>query len=77
MADIKSSLIVRRSIHIKAPPPRVWQEFASFERMNLWWGVTHGTPEGGTPKGQRLLRYEPHKGGHIEMEVVFNNTPMR
>jgi uncharacterized protein YndB with AHSA1/START domain len=78
MADIaQSRLVVRRSIHIKAPPERVWKEFASFERMDLWWGKTLGTPAAGTPKGQRLLAYEPRTGGHIEMEVIYQGTPLR
>jgi uncharacterized protein YndB with AHSA1/START domain len=74
---LQSILVVRRSIHINAQPARVWEEFASFERMNLWWGLTTGIPEAGTPKGQRLIRYEPSVGGRIEMEVVFNGAAMR
>ena len=70
-------LVVRRSIHIKVPPDRVWQEFTSFERMSRWWGVTVGTPVAGTPTGQRLLVYEPREGGSIQMEVTFQGQPMR
>jgi uncharacterized protein YndB with AHSA1/START domain len=73
----QSVLVVRRSIHINASPARVWEEFESFERMNHWWGVTAGNPEAGTPKGQRLVTYEPRIGGRIEMEVVFNGVAMR
>jgi carbon monoxide dehydrogenase subunit G len=34
MPMAQSILVVRRSIHIKAPPARVWEEFSDFERMN-------------------------------------------
>ena len=74
---IASVLVVRRSIHIQALPARVWQEFESFERMNHWWGFTIGTPIAGQGTGQRLVTYEPRVGGRIEMEVMFNDTPMR
>lgn len=78
MADIgQSDLVVRRSVHVKAPIERVWKEFASFERMNLWWGKTVGAPEAGTPKGQRLIAYEPRQGGHIEMEVLYQGGALR
>lgn len=77
MAMAQSVLAVRRSIHIKASPARVWQEFSDFERMNRWWGVTIGTPEAGSGNGQRLVAYEPRLGGRIEMEVLFNGAPMR
>jgi len=74
---VPSVLVVRRSIHILAPPQRVWEEFTSFERMNRWWGFTIGTPEAGKPTGQRLETYEPRVGGRIEMGVMFNGAPMR
>jgi uncharacterized protein YndB with AHSA1/START domain len=72
-----SILAVRRSIHIHAPPGRVWQEFTSFERMNRWWGFTTGTPEAGKGTGQRLVTYEPREGGRIEMEVIYQGAPIR
>ncbi len=37
-----SKLFVRRSIHIKAPPARVWEEFITHARMNLCWGKVVG-----------------------------------
>ncbi|MEX2245584.1 MAG: SRPBCC domain-containing protein [Dehalococcoidia bacterium] len=74
---MESVLVVRRSIHIKAAPERVWQEFESFERMDRWWGVLLGTPEAGKPLGQRLRAYEPRAGGRIEMEVMFDGEPAR
>ena len=74
---VQSILVVRRSIHVMAPPGRVWHEFTSLERMKGWWGLTIGTPQAGTPNGQRLVRYEPRLGGRIEMEVVFDGSPPR
>ena len=63
-AVVQSILIVRRSIHIKASPTRVWDEFTTFERMNRWWGVLIGEPNAGTGQGQRLVKYEPRKSVH-------------
>jgi uncharacterized protein YndB with AHSA1/START domain len=45
---------VRRSTWIDAAPERVWEEFATFERMADWYGTGH-----------RLVRYEPHAGGMV------------
>ena len=47
-------LSVRRTIHIRATPERVWQEFESFEKMQAWFGTGH-----------RLLDYEPEVGGSV------------
>src|SRR5262245_32940223 len=47
-------LAVRRSIHIRAAPERVWEEFSSFASMNAWWGHRIGEPRAGTHKGQWL-----------------------
>ena len=76
-AVIESILVVRRSIHIAAAPARVWEEFASFERMNRWWGIIVGVAEAGRPNGQRLVKYEPRVGGRIEMEVMVNGAATR
>ena len=76
-STVQSLLVVRRSIHIKADPARVWEEFESFECMSRWWGVMLGSPEAGSDKGQRLVKYEPRSGGSIEMEVLFDGKPMR
>ena len=70
-------LSVRRSIHIAASPARVWEEFADYPRMNRWWGVLVGSPEGGRPNGMRLNVYEPRMGGRVEMEVEMDGTPAR
>jgi uncharacterized protein YndB with AHSA1/START domain len=77
MTSVTSFLVVRRSIHIAASPDRVWEEFASFERMKKWWGLMIAAPQAGTPNGQRLLTYEPRQGGRIEMEVEMQESPLR
>lgn len=76
-AGVDSMLVVRRSILIAAPPDRVWREFASLEAMRGWWGAMIAPPLGGTPNGQRLLRFEPRVGGRIEMEVDIDGAPAR
>lgn len=60
------TLAVRRSIHIAAPPERVWQEFETFERMRAWFGVGHS-----------LLEYEPREGAEVLLEVEIDGVPMR
>lgn len=49
---------IRRSIHIAAPPERVWREFETFERMAAWFGTGH-----------RLVQYEPRAGAIVELEI--------
>ena len=49
---------VRRSIWIDATPARVWEEFATYERMNEWYGTGH-----------TLVKYEPMVGGMVETEA--------
>ena len=51
-------LYVRRSIFIRAPEGRVWQEFASFERVREWFGIGH-----------RLHKFEPTAGGEIDLSI--------
>ncbi len=53
-----SRLNVRRSIFILAKPPRVWQEFASFETISKWFGLGH-----------TLHIFEPKLGGRVRMSV--------
>ncbi len=72
-----SILKVRRSIHIAAPPQRVWQEFITRECMNRWWGAIISEPVAGTPAGQKLVAYEPRLGGQIVMEVSMDGSPVR
>jgi len=57
-ATIESLLTVRRCIHISATPDRIWQEFATLERMQAWFGTGH-----------TLVKYEPREGGWVELEV--------
>jgi uncharacterized protein YndB with AHSA1/START domain len=66
VASFDGILTVRRSIHIKAPPERVWREFETFEAMSRWWGTGH-----------RLVVYEPREGGRIEMEVEVDGALTR
>lgn len=78
MSNPDSSLLkVRRSIHIAAPPARVWREFASKDRMDGWWGIVRDKPLAGQPNGQHLRVYEPKLGGRIEMEVDMGGEPGR
>lgn len=53
-------LAVRRSMLIKAPPERVWQEFENFEKMQLWFGTGH-----------TLVKYEPYVGGEVELYIIY------
>ena len=54
---------VRRSIWIDAAPERVWEEFASFERMAEWYGTGH-----------TLVKYEPVVGGMVETDAATTTT---
>jgi len=72
-----SLLFVRRSIHVRALPQRVWREFLSHDRMALWWGKVAGETKAGTSQGQRLLTYQPRVGGRVEMEVTSDGAPVR
>lgn len=55
-------LAVRRSIHIKASPERVWREFETFDKMRAWFGTGH-----------RLLAYEPRVGGEVLIEIDWRD----
>ena len=72
-----STLKVRRSIHIAAPPSRVWLEFVSKASMDGWWGKIRDKPVAGQANGQHLRVYEPKAGGLIEMEVDTDGSPAR
>ena len=50
---------VRRSTWIAASPERVWEEFATFERMVDWYGTGH-----------TLVKYEPVVGGIVETDAA-------
>jgi uncharacterized protein YndB with AHSA1/START domain len=62
-------LAVRRSIHIAAPPERVWQEFTTFERMRAWFGSRH--PLGDGRLGHEVTRYEPGIAGCLEFDAGY------
>lgn len=51
-------LHVRRSILIEAPPGRVWEEFTSMERAQVWFGLGHD-----------LHTYEPWLDGDMDFSV--------
>ncbi len=59
-------LNVRRSTFIRAKPPRVWEEFTSFERLAAWFGTGH-----------RLEHYEPRVGGRIGLSVELEGERRR
>ena len=54
---------VRRSGFIRATPERVWEEFASFERMRHWFGIGH-----------TLHTYAPKLGAEVELSVEFDGA---
>jgi len=72
-----SPLKVRRSVHVRATPERVWEAFTSKPRMDAWWGFAARTPEAGSSGGQWLDTYEPRVGGRIEMAVMWDGERVR
>jgi len=58
-----SLLHVRRSILIQAPPARVWEEFASFERIAGWLDLGH-----------TIHTFEPRLGGNVRMSVELDGV---
>jgi uncharacterized protein YndB with AHSA1/START domain len=58
MATEIGLLAVRRGILIHAPPERVWQEFATLEKMRAWYGTGH-----------TLVQFEPKVGGVVETDA--------
>ncbi len=74
---LDSILVVRRSIHIRATPERVWEQFEGFEQMQRWWGIMLATPCAGKANGQELVSYEPRTGGRVEMEVHLDGERAR
>jgi uncharacterized protein YndB with AHSA1/START domain len=61
-----SALHVRRSSLIQATPERVWQEFASFDRLASWFG-----------RGHQLEAYEPGLGGKVVLSVEIDGAKRR
>jgi uncharacterized protein YndB with AHSA1/START domain len=56
-------LAVRRSVFIQASPRRVWEEFASEERIRGW-----------LDRGHRLHGIEPREGGRVELSVELDGA---
>lgn len=56
-----SLLNVRRSIFINALPGRVWNEFATFEKISNWFGLGH-----------KLHVFEPKLGGRVRLSVEID-----
>jgi len=67
MSDKRKTAVfkVRRSIHANASPERVGAEFASFQRMNEWWGHLKGDPQRERSNGQWLDAYEAGLSGLV------------
>jgi uncharacterized protein YndB with AHSA1/START domain len=63
MGTTVGTMYVRRSAFIRATPERVWEEFASFERLRGWFGIGHA-----------LLAYEPKVGASVELSVELEGT---
>jgi uncharacterized protein YndB with AHSA1/START domain len=66
----ESALVVRRSIHIAAPPERVWQELETRERFARWWGVNTDVLK------TEVVRWEPRVGGWFENRGTHSGTPI-
>ena len=58
------SMHVRRSAFVQATPERVWEEFASFERLRQWFGIGH-----------TLHAYEPKLAATVDLSVEIDGTP--
>jgi uncharacterized protein YndB with AHSA1/START domain len=54
---------VRRSGFVQGSPERVWEEFASFDRLREWFGIGH-----------TLHAYEPKVGANVELSVELDGT---
>lgn len=59
-------LAVRRSVFVGAAPRRVWEEFASEERIRGW-----------LDRGHALHRIEPREGGRVELSVELDGERRR
>jgi uncharacterized protein YndB with AHSA1/START domain len=63
MGTAIGTMYVRRSAFLHATPERVWEEFASFERMRQWFGIGH-----------TLHSYTPKLGADVELSVELDGT---
>jgi hypothetical protein len=66
MGTTLGTMHVRRSAFIQATPERVWEEFASFDRLRDWFGIGH-----------TLHAYEPKLGARVELSVELDGTRQR
>ena len=66
MGSAIGTMHVRRSAFIQATPERVWEEFASFDRVRQWFGIGH-----------TLHAYEPKLGADVELSVELDGTRQR
>jgi uncharacterized protein YndB with AHSA1/START domain len=63
MATTVGTMYVRRSGFVRATPQRVWEEFASLERLREWFGIGH-----------TLHAYEPKLGANVELSVEIDGA---
>ena len=63
MGTMVGAMYVRRSAFIEATPQRVWEEFASLDRLREWFGIGH-----------TLHAYEPKLGARVELSVAIDGT---
>ena len=63
MGTTVGTMNVRRSTFVQCTPERVWEEFASFDRMREWFGIGH-----------TLHAYEPKLGANVELSVELGGT---
>jgi uncharacterized protein YndB with AHSA1/START domain len=78
--DLEGKLTIRRSLYIRATPARVWREFETFDRFAAWFGVlVDEFDRNGVRRlmGHRVITYEPHAGGHVELEVEVDGAMRR
>ena len=61
MGTTIGTMCVRRSGFLKASLERVWEEFASLERMRGWFGIGH-----------TLHAYEAKLGANVELSVELD-----
>jgi uncharacterized protein YndB with AHSA1/START domain len=63
MGSTVGTMYVRRSAFLNAAPERVWEEFASLERLREWFGIGH-----------TLHTYEPKLGAVVELSVELDGA---
>ena len=63
MGTTVGTMHVRRSGFVHATPDRVWEEFASFERIREWFGIGH-----------TLHAYDAKLGAVVELSVELDGV---